>query len=102
MEYNHNGTLLVTGSTDGHVRVYDTVSLDCVVGWEAHSGPVDSVTFSEDETRILSIGGEGKVSVYTYFLIVWSACNILTTHPRTLTHSHSLSFSFTPTPTPTC
>lgn len=58
--YNHNGTLLVTGGADGMIRVYDTRSYDCLMNWSAHTGQVNSVQFSVDETSVFSLGRDNQ------------------------------------------
>lgn len=64
MDYNHNGTLLVTGGADGMVRLFDIRNSDCLIGWHAHNTEVLDVVFNPDETSIYSIAADGKVCVW--------------------------------------
>nr|XP_006813463.1 PREDICTED: WD repeat-containing protein 91-like [Saccoglossus kowalevskii] len=59
-QFNHNGHLLVTGGSDGAVRLYDMHRYDCIMSWKAHNGPVYSVQFSPDENSVYSMGADGK------------------------------------------
>ncbi|XP_048584812.1 WD repeat-containing protein 91 isoform X2 [Nematostella vectensis] len=63
--FNHNGTLLVTGATDGMIRLYDMHTFDCLMAMQAHVGEVYSVQFSVDETTIYSMGADGKFSQWS-------------------------------------
>ncbi|XP_035673814.1 WD repeat-containing protein 91-like isoform X1 [Branchiostoma floridae] len=58
--FTFNGHLLVSGASDGVIRLYDMQRYDCLMSWQAHSGEVYSVQFSCDETSIFSMGADGK------------------------------------------
>ncbi|KAI8486466.1 WD repeat-containing protein 91 [Branchiostoma belcheri] len=58
--FTFNGHLLVSGASDGVIRLYDMQRYDCLMSWQAHSGEVYSVQFSCDETSIYSMGADGK------------------------------------------
>ncbi|KAK6186094.1 hypothetical protein SNE40_008198 [Patella caerulea] len=66
--YNHNGQLLITGAADGVIRLFDIPQGKCISQWEAHTGEVNSVQFSSDETACYSLGTDGK-------FIKWSIHN---------------------------
>lgn len=59
--FNHNGTMMVVGGHDGHIRIYDVSSMTSIVSWKAHNGPVMNVKYSHDETEVYSIGLDEKV-----------------------------------------
>ncbi|XP_061165038.1 WD repeat-containing protein 91-like [Saccostrea echinata] len=63
--FNHNGHLLLTGGVDGAIRLFDMQQHKVISQWEAHSGEVQNLQFSSDETSCYSIGTDGK-------LIQWS------------------------------
>ncbi|XP_014667934.1 PREDICTED: WD repeat-containing protein 91-like isoform X2 [Priapulus caudatus] len=58
--FNHNGNLLVTGSTGGVISLYDMQRNESIASWKAHQGQVHSVRFSEDENSCYSMGSDGK------------------------------------------
>ncbi|XP_060072966.1 WD repeat-containing protein 91-like [Ylistrum balloti] len=58
--FNHNGQLLLTGAADGLIRMYDIQQCRCISQWEAHSGEVLSLQFSNDETTCYSMGSDSK------------------------------------------
>ena len=70
IKFNHNGTMIVTSSADGFVRIFDTASKQQqpIWSWKAHEGEVTNVHFSENETSVLTCGSDGK-------LIEWSLHN---------------------------
>mmetsp|Transcript_11114 Transcript_11114/g.15332 ORF Transcript_11114/g.15332 Transcript_11114/m.15332 type:complete len:688 (+) Transcript_11114:52-2115(+) len=59
--FNHNGTLILTGGSDGMIRIYDVSFCSAIMGWNAHDGEVISVQFTADETSIISMGSDGKI-----------------------------------------
>ncbi|XP_033757120.1 WD repeat-containing protein 91-like isoform X2 [Pecten maximus] len=58
--FNHNGQLLLTGAADGVIRMYDIQQCRCISQWDAHSGEVQSLQFSNDETTCYSMGSDSK------------------------------------------
>lgn len=63
--FNHNGTLCISGGSDGMIRLFDMRSFDCLIGWQAHEGEVCSIQFSADETTAYSMGTDGKFSQWS-------------------------------------
>ncbi|KAJ4462422.1 hypothetical protein PAPYR_1057 [Paratrimastix pyriformis] len=61
LRFNHNGTLLLTGGSDGYLRLYDTTVASQLMGWRPHTGPVRAICFTADETAALSLGDDGQV-----------------------------------------
>ncbi|KAJ8025531.1 WD repeat-containing protein 91 [Holothuria leucospilota] len=60
MAFNHNGNLMVTGSSDGCLRLFDVQTSACILEWKSHQGPVHAVNFSPDENSLFSMGADGK------------------------------------------
>ncbi|XP_071946900.1 WD repeat-containing protein 91-like [Antedon mediterranea] len=58
--YNHNGHLLITGFSDGKIRIFDMQRYESLLSWKAHSGQVFSAQFSPDENSVYSMGEDGK------------------------------------------
>ena len=61
ISFNHNGSLLAVGASDGMIRIYDMSTCSPIMGWNAHDGEVLSVQFGDDETSIFSMGKDNKV-----------------------------------------
>ena len=63
--FSPDGTRIVSGGTDGTVRVWDSATGDPVHTLTGHTHSVSSVGFSPDGTRIVSGGGDdGTVRVW--------------------------------------
>uniref|UniRef100_A0A8C4WVH0 WD repeat-containing protein 91 n=1 Tax=Eptatretus burgeri TaxID=7764 RepID=A0A8C4WVH0_EPTBU len=58
--FNHNGTLLAAGGTDGVTRVFDVARGECLLKWPAHQGSVWALEFSGDETSIYTMGEDNR------------------------------------------
>ncbi|XP_070539797.1 WD repeat-containing protein 91-like [Ptychodera flava] len=65
-QFNHNGHLMVTGGSDGQIRLFDMHRCECILRWHAHTGEIYCVQFSPDENSVYSMGADGK-------FINWSA-----------------------------
>eukprot|EP00051_Salpingoeca_urceolata_P005646 m.75394 g.75394 ORF g.75394 m.75394 type:complete len:635 (-) comp14479_c0_seq2:212-2116(-) len=61
LQFNHNGTLLLTGCADGWIRVIDVASRAVIMDWQGHEGEVVETKFSRDETTVLTAGVDGKL-----------------------------------------
>ena len=60
VSFSGDGKLIVSGSRDGTVRVWNAVSGECVLGpLEGHTGVVKSVSFSGDGKLIVSGSDDG-------------------------------------------
>lgn len=59
-----NGKLMATGGTDGHLRVWHFPKMTLLRDLAAHTKELDDVDFSPDGTRVVSIGKDGKGSVW--------------------------------------
>ena len=65
VSFSGDGKLIVSGSHDGTVRVWNAVSGECVLGpLEGHTGWVTSVSFSGDGKLIVSGSDDGTVRVW--------------------------------------
>jgi len=60
IRFNHNGSMLLTGGIDGMIRIFDMSNFSTIMGWKAHECPIASISFNYDETRVFSIGVDGK------------------------------------------
>lgn len=56
------GDILVTGGSDGSVRVWSLVTMGAIHRLAAHDNSVTSLQF--DDTRIVSGGSDGRVKVW--------------------------------------
>jgi len=59
--FNHNGTMFVTGGSDGFIRVFDIKSPSPIMSWTAHHGQVCCTRFSRSETTVYSAGLDGAI-----------------------------------------
>eukprot|EP01122_Echinamoeba_exundans_P014203 TRINITY_DN6385_c0_g1_i1.p1 TRINITY_DN6385_c0_g1~~TRINITY_DN6385_c0_g1_i1.p1 ORF type:complete len:741 (+),score=104.64 TRINITY_DN6385_c0_g1_i1:160-2382(+) len=59
--YNHNGTMMIAGCSDGTVRLLDMSNMTPIVVWKAHNEPVLNVNFSTDETTIYTLGADSQL-----------------------------------------
>ncbi len=59
--FSANGRLIVSGSLDRTIKIWDAASERLIRSWVAHAGIVTSVVFSADSLRVLS-GGSDKTA----------------------------------------
>jgi WD40 repeat protein len=62
LKFNHNGSLLVAGSSDGMIRVYDASRSGAIMGWPAFSGGlgVGALCLSHSETSVIAVSSDGS------------------------------------------
>jgi WD40 repeat protein len=63
--FNHNGQLLVTGCSDGVVRIFDLRRSECIDSWPAHQGEALGIQLTADFTACYTLGSDGKASAVT-------------------------------------
>ena len=66
--FNHDGTKIVSGSSDNTIRVWNVDTGECIVTLEGHEGylrsSVESVGFNRDGTKIVSGSYDGTIRVW--------------------------------------
>jgi len=65
MEFNHNGSCLITGADDGHIRLFDVKQKQPVMSWAAHLQGVDCLHWKQDETSVFTVGGDHVVAEWS-------------------------------------
>ncbi|GBG27599.1 WD repeat-containing protein 91, partial [Hondaea fermentalgiana] len=63
--FNHNGSLLVTGASDGKVRVFDVQKMTSIMEFEAAQCSVTKLVLTSDETAIVVIAADGGLSQWS-------------------------------------
>ncbi|NIG59965.1 prolactin regulatory element-binding protein isoform X1 [Pontoporia blainvillei] len=61
--FNHDGTLLATGGTDGYVRVWKVPTLEKVLEFKAHEGEIEDLALGPDG-KLVTVGWDLKASVW--------------------------------------
>lgn len=64
VSYNSRGNLLVSGSSDENLRIWDVRGGRCLRTLAAHSDPVTSVEFSSDGTLVASGSQDGLIRLW--------------------------------------
>jgi WD40 repeat protein len=62
--FSHDGTLVISGSDDNTVRIWDTSSGACLKMLKGHSSSVSSVAFSHDGTLVISGSDDNTVRIW--------------------------------------
>jgi WD40 repeat protein/predicted Ser/Thr protein kinase len=66
MAFSPDGRWLLSGCSDGRIRVWDTESREVVGTWDGHSGAVQSLRFHPDGTRVVSVGRDPVGRVWEF------------------------------------
>ncbi|KAK9504229.1 hypothetical protein O3M35_010607 [Rhynocoris fuscipes] len=59
--FNHNGSLLIVGCSDGTVRSIDLRNGECIETWDVHSGSVYAIHLTPDHNTCFSLGADHKL-----------------------------------------
>jgi WD40 repeat protein len=65
MAFSPDGKILALGLTDGMILLLDAETGQVLHSWRGHNGEVDSISFSNDGTKILTFGG------LDYYAKIW-------------------------------
>ena len=63
-QFSPQGNLLVSGSFDETVKIWDVRSDECISTLPAHSDPVTSVSLNRDGTCIVSSSHDGLIRIW--------------------------------------
>lgn len=67
--FNHNSQMIITGNSDGKVRIYDLRKRDCIASWSVQDSatlPVLTLQMSHDETSIYALAANGNFSSWSF------------------------------------
>lgn len=59
--FNHNGSLLIVGCSDGTVRIIDVRNGDVLEIRIAHEGPIVAIDITQDHNSFYTMGADHKV-----------------------------------------
>jgi autophagy-related protein 16 len=65
VRYNHNGTLIASGGTDGIIRVFDARGAGNRASLRSSNDSIMCVTFSADENYLLATGNDQSARVWS-------------------------------------
>lgn len=75
VEFSHNGKRLAASDAGGVTVIYDTSTFEVRRALQGHTGPVVYVTWSPDDTRLITCSKDNKAKVWD--ASVWSPCTIV-------------------------
>ena len=66
--FNHNAQMIITGNTDGKVRIFDLRKRDCISSWSLtdQTVPILTLQMSTDETCIYALSSGGQFSAWSF------------------------------------
>ena len=67
--FNHNAQMIITGNSDGKVRIFDLRKRDCISSWsltQNSNSQVLTLQMSADETTIYALSTEGTFSAWSF------------------------------------
>lgn len=73
--FNHNGQLLLIGSSDGLSSILDLRTSENIATWKSHNGSVLSTEFSSDEILCYTMGSDGKFSSWSVHKTGHNVCD---------------------------
>ncbi|KAJ6228858.1 hypothetical protein M0813_08353 [Anaeramoeba flamelloides] len=66
MNFSSDSNLLLTGGTDGMIRIFEKNTKLPIMGWLGHNSPIRSICFSPNNKIILSASEDGSISLWSY------------------------------------
>ncbi|MEM6722787.1 MAG: caspase family protein [Bacteroidota bacterium] len=64
--FSANEELVALPTNDGRVHVFNTTNGQKVIGQKMHTGPVITIAFLDNESRIMSSGQDGKTVIWNF------------------------------------
>lgn len=66
--FNHNAQMIITGNSDGKVRIFDLRKRDCISSWSLSEEPCQVLTLqmSGDETNIYALSSQAHFSAWSF------------------------------------
>lgn len=67
--FNHNAQMIITGNSDGKVRIFDLRKRDCISSWslsDVVNSQVLTLQMSSDETSIFALNDQGQFSAWSF------------------------------------
>ena len=94
LAWHPNGSLLATGNKGGRIRFWNVgphgeLTTSDIPAWQAHRGLVYSVVWTDDGSRLISAGDDGRV-------LSWSRTKIESPNPRRIQIPHFNRFCLIP------
>ncbi|KAI5969846.1 SWD3 [Candida margitis] len=89
MQFNSKGNLLISGSADETITIWDVISGKILTTLAAHSDPISSVTLTPDNSIIISASYDGLIRLFD--LETYQCLKTLTTSTSHGTATSSLS-----------
>ncbi|KAG1702360.1 WD repeat-containing protein 91 [Nymphon striatum] len=76
--FNHNGQLLIGGTSDGRLTLFDVRCNGCIASWNCHENvAVKTIQFSSDETSCYSLGANHEVEKEDFMGLTYEDLNYL-------------------------
>lgn len=63
--YSPDGTLMVTAGDEGIIRVYETAKGKLLAQFSGHTGAIDQVDFTSSGDRLVTLGADGTIHVWS-------------------------------------
>jgi WD40 repeat protein len=74
--FNHNGSLLLAGGSDGMVRVFDVLKSTTgpIMQWRATGGAATRLCLTSDETAVVALAADGSVATWSLHRLSEAVC----------------------------